>query len=395
MAEIKKVDQIECDGKTVIVRVDFNVPVKDGKVTDDTRIQRALPTIKKLLEKNAKVILMSHLGRPSGTGFEEAFSMKPAADRLAEVIDAKVTLADDICGPDAKAKAAALKSGEILVLQNLRFDKREKKNDPEFAKELASLADLYVNDAFGTAHRAHASTAGVPEYLPAYGGYLILNEVETLGGMLENPRRPFCAILGGAKVSDKIKVINSLIDKCDTLIIGGGMAYTFLVSQGKTVGQSILEEDWVEKAGEMLEKAASKGVKVLLPVDVVVADEFAADANHKMVSVDEIPSDMQALDIGEKTVELFSQAVADSKTIFWNGPCGVFEFDAFAKGTKAIAEAVAANKDADTIIGGGDSVAAVNKYGLADQMTFVSTGGGASMELVQGEKLPGVEALRK
>ncbi|MDO5328603.1 MAG: phosphoglycerate kinase [Coriobacteriia bacterium] len=395
MSEIKKVDSIECQGKKVIVRVDFNVPVKDGKVTDDTRIRRALPTIKTLLDKGAKVILMSHLGRPSGEGFESDFSLEPASKRLAELVDTKVIQADDICGEDAKAKADALQPGEILVLQNLRFDKREKKNDPEFAKELASLADLYVNDAFGTAHRAHASTAGVADYLPAYGGYLILNEVETLGGMLENPKRPFCAILGGAKVSDKIKVINSLIDKCDTLIIGGGMAYTFLVSQGKTVGKSILEEDWVDKAGEMLEKAASKGVKVLLPVDVVVADEFAADANHKQVSVDEIPDDMEALDIGDETVKLFSAAIAESKTIFWNGPCGVFEFEAFAKGTKAICEAVAANRDADSIIGGGDSVAAVNKYGLADQMTFVSTGGGASMELVQGEKLPGVEALRR
>lgn len=316
MSEIKKVDDIQCDGKKVIVRVDFNVPVENGKVTDDTRIQRALPTIKKLLEKNAKVILMSHLGRPSGAGFEKDFSLDPAAIRLAELVDAKVELAKDICGEDAKAKAAALKPGEILVLENLRFDKREKKNDPEFAKELASLADLYVNDAFGTAHRAHASTAGVADYLPAYGGYLILNEVETLGGMLANPKRPFCAILGGAKVSDKIKVINSLIDKCDTLIIGGGMAYTFLVALGKKVGESILEEDWVDKAGEMLKKAEGKGVKVLLPVDVVVADEFSPNANHKQVEVDNIPEDMQALDIGDKTIELFSNAIADSKTIF-------------------------------------------------------------------------------
>lgn len=394
MSEIKTVDDLNCAGKRVIVRVDFNVPVEDGKVRDDTRIRRALPTINKLLEKGAKVILMSHLGRPSGEGFEEDFSLEPAAKRLAELVDAKVELANDIVGEDAQAKAAALQEGEILVLQNLRFDKREKKNDPEFAKQLASLADIYVNDAFGTAHRAHASTAGVANYLPAYAGYLIMNEVETLGGMLKNPKRPFTAILGGAKVSDKIKVINSLIDICDTLIICGGMAYTFLVSQGKQVGNSILEEDWVDRAGEMLEKAKAKGVEVLLPIDVVVADEFAADAPHFQTSVDEIPADKEALDIGDKTAEMFANAIANSKTVFWNGPCGVFEFDAFAKGTKKVAEAVAANADADTIIGGGDSVAAVNKYGLADKMTFVSTGGGASMELVQGEKLPGVEALK-
>lgn len=395
MAEIKTIDNLECAGKRVIVRVDFNVPVDGGKAVDDTRIRRALPTINKLLEKGAKVILMSHLGRPSGTGFEEAFSLEPAANRLRELVDANVIMANDICGEDAKAKAENLKDGEILVLQNLRFDKREKKNDPEFAKELASLAEIYVNDAFGTAHRAHASTAGVAAYLPAYAGYLIMNEVETLGGMLKNPKRPFTAILGGAKVSDKIKVIDSLVDICDTLIICGGMAYTFLVSQGKQVGNSILEEDWVERAGQMIEKAKSKGVELLLPVDVVVADEFGPDSPHFQTSVDEIPSDKEALDIGDKTAELFANAIAKSKTVFWNGPCGVFEFEAFAKGTKKIAEAVAANEEADTIIGGGDSVAAVNKYGLADKMTFVSTGGGASMELVQGEKLPGVEALKQ
>lgn len=394
MADIKTVDQIECNGKKVIVRVDFNVPVEKGIVNDDTRIRRALPTINKLIEGGAKIILMSHLGRPSGTGFEEDFSLAPAAKRLAELVDAKVICANDIYGEDAKAKAEALQPGEILVLENLRFDKREKKNDPEFAKELASLAELYVNDAFGTAHRAHASTAGVADYLPAYAGYLIMNEVKTLGGMLENPKRPFTAILGGSKVSDKIKVIDSLIDICDTLIICGGMSYTFLVSKGYKVGNSIMEADWVDRAAEMLKKAEEKGVKILLPKDLIVATEFAADAEHKQVTIDEIPDDMEGLDIGTETRKYFADAIAEAKTVFWNGPCGVFEFDAFAEGTKSMAEAVAANTEADTIIGGGDSVSAVNKYGLADKMTFVSTGGGASMELVQGEKLPGIEALK-
>lgn len=393
MAEIKKVDQIECEGKTVICRVDFNCPCEDGKVTDDTRIQRALPTINLLLEKGVKLILMSHRGRPSGTGYEEDYSLKPVAKRLSEVVDAKVTLSDDICGVDAKQKAAELKPGEILLLENLRFDKREKKNDPEFAKELASLADLYVNDAFGTAHRAHASTAGVPAYLPGYAGFLLSGEVETLGGMLDNPKRPFTAILGGSKVSDKIKVIDSLIDKCDNLIICGGMAYTFLASKGIKTGKSIMEPDWVDKAADMLKKAETNGVKILLPVDIVVADDFAPDANYHTVDATEIPDDMEGLDCGQKSSDLFAKTIKESKTIFWNGPAGVFEFDAFAVGTKAIAEAVA-EADGDSIIGGGDSVAAINKYGLADKMTFVSTGGGASMELVQGEKLPGVEALR-
>ena len=394
MSEIKKVDQIECNGKRVICRVDFNCPCENGQVTDDTRIQRALPTINLLLERGAKLILMSHRGRPSGTGFEEEFSLKPVAARLTEVVNADVVLAKDIIGDDAKAKAQALQPGQILLLENLRFDKREKKNDPEFARELAGLADIYVNDAFGTAHRAHASTAGVPAYLPGYAGFLLSNEVETLGGMLNNPKRPFTAILGGSKVSDKIKVINSLIDKCDNLIICGGMAYTFLASQGIETGKSIMEADWIDKAKEMLAKAEAKGVKILLPVDIVVADDFAADANHYTVDVHEIPADMEGLDCGEKTSALFAETIKNSKTIFWNGPAGVFEFDAFAVGTRAIAEAVA-DAEGESIIGGGDSVAAINKYGLADKMTFVSTGGGASMELVQGEALPGVEALRQ
>lgn len=394
MADIKSIDELDAQGKRVLVRVDFNVPVKDGEVTDDTRIRAALPTIERLVGQGARVILMSHLGRPSGEGFEEAFTLRPAAEHLASVLGKPVAFAEDTVGPDAQAKAAALADGELLVLENLRFDKREKKNNPEFCQELAALADVYVNDAFGTAHRAHASTAGVAALLPAYAGYLMQREVGTLTGMLENPKRPFCAILGGSKVSDKIKVIDALMDKCDTLIIGGGMCFTFLLAQGKAVGTSLKEDEWVERAAAMIAKAEERGVQLLLPVDVVCADRFAEDAAVKTVSVDEIPADMMGLDIGPKTAELYAQAVAQAKTVFWNGPMGVFEMAAFEAGTKAVALAVAANVEADTIIGGGDSVAAVNKFDLADQMTFISTGGGASMELVQGEALPGVEALK-
>ena len=394
MSDIKTIDSLDAAGKKVLVRVDFNVPVKDGVVTDDTRIRAALPTIEKLVGDGARVILMSHLGRPTGTGFEEAFSLRPAALRLSELLGKPVVFAADTVGEDARAKAAALRDGDVLLLENLRFDKREKKNDPAFCEQLAALADVYVNDAFGTAHRAHASTAGVAALLPAYAGYLMTREVSTLTGMLDEPKRPFVAILGGSKVSDKIKVIDALIDKCDTLIIGGGMCFTFLMAQGLSVGTSLKEEDWVERAGEMLAKAKERGVELLLPVDVVVADRFAEDADHLTVLVDSIPNDMMGLDIGAGTAALYAEAISKAKTVFWNGPMGVFEMDAFAAGTKAVAEAVAANKEGDTIIGGGDSVAAVNKFDLADQMTFISTGGGASMELVQGEALPGVEALK-
>lgn len=394
MSDIKTIDSLDAAGKKVLVRVDFNVPVKDGVVTDDTRIRAALPTIEKLVGDGARVILMSHLGRPTGTGFEEAFSLRPAALRLSELLSKPVVFAADTVGEDARAKAAALRDGDVLLLENLRFDKREKKNDPAFCEQLAALADVYVNDAFGTAHRAHASTAGVAALLPAYAGYLMTREVSTLTGMLDEPKRPFVAILGGSKVSDKIKVIDALIDKCDTLIIGGGMCFTFLMAQGLSVGTSLKEEDWVERAGEMLAKAKERGVELLLPVDVVVADRFAEDADHLTVLVDSIPNDMMGLDIGAGTAAIYAEAISKAKTVFWNGPMGVFEMDAFAAGTKAVAEAVAANKEGDTIIGGGDSVAAVNKFDLADQMTFISTGGGASMELVQGEALPGVEALK-
>lgn len=394
MASIKTIDDLDARGKRVLVRVDFNVPVSDGVVTDDTRIKAALPTIEKLVGNGARVILMSHLGRPSGEGFEEKFSLRPAALRLAELLGKPVAFAKDTVGEDAQEKAAALREGDVLLLENLRFDKREKKNDPAFCEELAKLGDAYVNDAFGTAHRAHASTAGVAALLPAYAGYLMQREVSTLTGMLENPKRPFVAILGGSKVSDKIKVIDALIDKCETLVIGGGMCFTFLLAEGKQVGTSLKEDEWVARAGEMMEKAAARGCKLLLPVDVVCADKFAEDASTLTCSVDAIPADMMGLDIGPETAKLYADAIADAQTVFWNGPMGVFEMDAFAAGTKAVALAVAANKEADTVIGGGDSVAAVNKFDLADQMTFISTGGGASMELVQGEALPGVEALR-
>lgn len=393
MAEMRTIEDLDANNKRVLVRVDYNVPIKDGEVTDDTRIRASLPTLEYLLDQGASIVLMSHRGRPSGEGIEEEFSLRPAALRLAELLQKPVMFATDTIGEDAQAKVAALRPGDIVLLENLRFDKREKKNDAEFAAELAKFGDVYVNDAFGTAHRAHASTAGVADLLPAYAGKLMEREVSTLSGMLENPRRPFAAILGGSKVSDKIKVIDALMDTCDTLIIGGGMCFTFLLAQGKSVGTSLKEEDWVERAAEMLKKAEDKGVQLLLPVDVVVADAFSNDANTQTVSVDEIPDDMMGLDIGPKTAELYADALAHAQTIFWNGPMGVFEMPAFEAGTKAVACAVADNTEADSIIGGGDSVAAVNQFDLADQMTFISTGGGASMELVQGEKLPGVEVL--
>ena len=394
MAEIKTIDQADVAGKRVLVRVDFNVPIADGVVTDDTRILRALPTINKLLEQGAKLILMSHLGRPAGTGYEVKFTLKPVADRLAELLGKPVVFATDTVGPNAQAAVAAMAEGDIVLLENLRFDKREKKNDPEFCQELAALGDVYVNDAFGTAHRAHASTAGVAALLPAYAGYLLSNEVETLTGMLDNPKRPFVAILGGSKVSDKVGVIDALIDKADVLLIGGGMSYTFLLAQGYTVGTSLKEEDWVERAGQMLEKAKAKGVKMMIPTDVVVADYFGEDAPNKVVPASDMPDDMTGMGIGPETTAAYAAEIANAASVFWNGPMGVFEMKAFEESTRVVAQAVADNAEADTIIGGGDSVAAVNKFGLADKMTFISTGGGASMELVQGCALPGVEALR-
>ena len=369
----KSVEDIDVAGKKVIVRCDFNVPQDDnGNITDDKRIRASLETINYLLSHNAAVILCSHLGRPKGE-VNMKYSLAPVAKRLSELLGKPVAFATDTVGEDAQAKAASLRDGDVLVLENLRFDKREKKNDPAFCSELAALGEVYVNDAFGTAHRAHASTAGVAALLPAYAGYLMQREVGTLMGMLDDPKRPFVAILGGSKVSDKIKVIDALIGKCDTLIIGGGMCFTFLASKGLSVGTSLMEEDWIERAGEMIAKAEERGVDLLLPVDVICADKFAEDAATKAVPVDAIPDDMMGLDIGAGTAALYGDAVKKAATVFWNGPMGVFEMDAFAAGTKAVAEAVAANEAADTIIGGGDSVAAVNKFGLDRKSTRLNS----------------------
>ncbi|MBQ6850213.1 MAG: phosphoglycerate kinase [Oscillospiraceae bacterium] len=387
----KTVEDINVAGKTCLVRCDFNVPVKDGVITDDKRIREALKTIKYLKENGAKVILCSHMGRPKGE-FNMKYSLVPVQKRLEELLGCEVAMATDVIGEDAKAKAAALKDGELMLLENLRFHKEEEKNAPEFAKELASMAEIYVNDAFGTAHRAHASTAGVADYLPAVCGYLIQKEIEIMGTALENPKRPFVAILGGAKVSDKIGVIENLIDKVDTLVIGGGMAYTFFKAKGYEVGKSICEDDKVELAKELMAKAEAKGVNFLLPVDTVVGDEFKEDCNFKTVDSKEIPADWQGLDIGEKSRELFNDAIVNAGTVVWNGPMGVFEMPEFAKGTKAVAKSVA-ESGAISIIGGGDSAAAVEQLGYADKMTHISTGGGASLEFLEGLELPGIAAL--
>ena len=388
----KTVRDIDVDGKRVLVRVDFNVPIKDGVVGDTTRISAALPTIKYLVEHNARVILMSHLGRPAGTGFEPELSLKPVAEKLAEMSGLPVSFVADTYGDEAEAAVNALEPGHVLVLENVRFDKREKKNDPEIAKRLASYGDVFVLDAFGTAHRAQGSVVGPAAYIPAVAGFLLEKEVDTLTGIFAEPERPFVAIVGGSKVSSKIGVLDHLIDSADTLIIGGGMAYTFFLAKGMSVGQSLKEEDWVERAGEMLKKAEAKGVKILLPVDNVVADHFGEDAKGEVVDSDKIPDDRMGMDIGPKTRELYAEAIKGAKTVFWNGPMGVFEMDQFAAGTEAVCRAVA-DSDCTSIIGGGDSVAAVNKFGLADKMSWISTGGGASMELVEGKALPGVEAL--
>ncbi len=388
----KTVRDADVDGKRVLMRVDFNVPLKDGVVTDDTRVRAAIPTIQYLKEHNAKVILMSHLGRPDGTGFQPELSLRPAAEKLAELTGYEVKFVEDTYGEKAAEAVAALEAGDILVLENVRFDKREKKNDPEIAKTLASYGDVFVLDAFGTAHRAQGSVVGPAAYIPAVAGFLLEKEVDTLTGIFAEPERPFVAIVGGSKVSSKIGVLDHLIDSADTLIIGGGMAYTFFLAKGYTVGTSLKEEDWVERAGEMMKKAEAKGVKILLPVDNVVADHFGEDAEGETVDSDKIPDDRMGMDIGPKTRELYAEAIKGAKTVFWNGPMGVFEFDNFAHGTQAVAEAVA-EAECTSIIGGGDSVAAVNKFDLADKMSWISTGGGASMELVEGKALPGVEAL--
>ena len=389
----KTVKDVDVRSKRVLVRVDYNVPLDaNGNVSDDKRITASLPTINYLLEQGARIILCSHLGRPKGEVKKE-FSLAPVAKRLKELLPGvNIYFASDCIGEEAERKAAALKDGEILLLENLRFHKEEEKNDPEFAKKLASLAEIYVSDAFGTVHRAHASTAGVAAYLPAVAGFLIGKELSIMGGALENPERPFVAILGGAKVADKIGVITNLLNKCDTLLIGGGMAYTFFKAMGYEIGDSLLDAESIDLAKQLMETAKEKGVKLLLPVDTVVAKAFAADAEHMTVASIAIPAGWQGLDIGEKTRELFAAEIKNAKTVIWNGPMGVFEFPAFAKGTEAVAKACA-ECGGTTIIGGGDSASAVKKLGYADKMTHISTGGGASLEFLEGKVLPGVAAL--
>jgi phosphoglycerate kinase len=385
----------DLSGKRALVRVDFNVPLDDaGNITDDTRIRAALPTIQDLMQKGAKVILVSHFGRPKGV--DDKLRLTPVAKRLSELLGQEVVKTDDSIGDEVSTKVEALQNGQVLLLENVRFYKEEEKNDPEFAKKLASNADLYVNDAFGTAHRAHASTEGVTKYLsPSVGGYLIEKELQYLQSAIENPQRPLVAIIGGSKVSSKIGVIEALLEKCDKLIIGGGMIFTFYKARGLSVGKSLVEDDKLELAKSLEAKAKEKGVAFLLPTDVVVADKFAADANSQTVSVENIPDGWMGLDIGPESVKLFQEALADCKTVIWNGPMGVFEFDKFAVGTEAVAHTLAdiSKTGATTIIGGGDSVAAVEKVGLADQMSHISTGGGASLELLEGKELPGIVAL--
>lgn len=423
----KTIEDIDVAGKKVLVRCDFNVPLKDGAITSDKRIVEALPTIKYLLDKGCKVILCSHLGKPHNVlteGFgltkkekkkveelpaeqqaavkadmlkkaladKEKFSLKPVADRLNEYLNGKVAFASDIVGEDAKAKISALKGGDAVLIENVRFDAREEKNDPDFSKELASLAEIYVNDAFGSAHRAHASTAGVAAYLPAVCGYLIQKEISVMGAALENPKRPFVAILGGAKVSDKIGVINNLMEKVDTLIIGGGMAYTFFAAMGNTVGTSLCETDRIEDAKQMMASARAKGVNFLIPVDNVVGREYDENTTHMVIYSDSIPDGWMGLDIGPVTRELFSKTIEGSGTVVWNGPMGVSEWKNFAAGTESVAKAVA-DSGAISIIGGGDSAAAVEKLGFADKMTHISTGGGASLEFLEGKELPGIACL--
>ena len=390
----KTIDDIDVKGKHVLLRVDFNVPMKDGVITDDTRIEAALPTIRKLSGDGAKLILCSHMGKPKGEVKEE-LSLKPTAERLSELLGQEVYFLkdDNVVGEHAKWAMENLKEGEIGLLENTRFRPEEEKNDESFSKELASLADVYVSDAFGTAHRAHASTAGVAAFVKETAvGYLMEKEIQFLGNAVEHPKRPFAAILGGSKVSSKISVIESLLDKVDVLLIGGGMAYTFAKAQGGKIGKSLVEEDYLEYAGNMIKMAEEKGVKLLLPVDTVIAPEISNEVPFETVDILEIPDDQMGVDIGEKTIQLFKDALKDTKTVIWNGPMGVFEIPNFAAGTKAVAEALAA-LDAVTIIGGGDSAAAVNQLGYADQMTHISTGGGASLEFLEGKEMPGLAAI--
>ncbi len=390
----KTIEDIDVAGKKVLARCDFNVPLKDGEITNDKRIVAALPTIKYLMEHGAKVILCSHLGRPKGE-YKPEFSLAPVAKRLSEYLGVEVKLAEDpeVVGENAKKMAAELKDGEVMLLENVRYRAEETKNEENFSKELASLADIFVNDAFGTAHRAHCSTTGVASFLPAVCGFLIQKEIKFMGGALADPKRPLVAILGGAKVSDKIGVIENLIDKCDTIIIGGGMAYTFMKYLGHNIGTSLLEADWVEKAGEMMKKAEDKGVKFLIPADNKVGKEYDENTESQIVSSDDIPDGWMGLDIGPKTQEIFADAIKGAGTVIWNGPMGVSEWENFAAGTISVAKAVA-DSGAISIIGGGDSVAAVTKLGFADKMSHISTGGGASLEFLEGKDLPGICALQ-
>ena len=387
----KTVEDIECRGKRVLVRCDFNVPMKDGVITDDKRIVEALPTIKYLMNNGARVILCSHLGRPKGE-FNMAYSLAPVAARLSELLGKNVPIASDVIGEDAHAKADALADGDVMLIENVRFHKEEEKNDPEFAKALASLAELYVNDAFGSAHRAHASTAGVADYLPAVCGYLIQKEIKIMGDALSDPKRPFVAILGGAKVSDKIGVINNLLDKVDTLIIGGGMAYTFFRALGNSIGTSICEEDKLDLALELLKKAKEKKVNLLLPVDNIIGREYDENTVFMRIYSDSIPDGWMGLDIGIVTQELYAKTISGAGTVVWNGPMGVSEWEHFAGGTRSVAKAIA-ESGSISIIGGGDSAAAVEKLGYADKMTHISTGGGASLEFLEGKDLPGIACL--
>ena len=393
MLNKKSVDDLHVIGKKVLVRCDFNVPLQEGKITDENRLVAALPTIQKLVKDGGRIILCSHLGKPKGEPKPE-LSLAPVAKRLGELLGQEVKFAADpeVVGPNAKAAVEAMQDGDVILLENTRYRAEETKNGEAFSKELASLCDVFVNDAFGTAHRAHCSNVGVTEYVDtAVVGYLMQKEIDFLGNAVNNPQRPFVAILGGSKVSSKISVINNLLDKVDTLIIGGGMAYTFMKAQGEEVGKSLLEPDYIDYANDMLKKAEEKGVKLLIPADTVIADDFSNEANYKTVGRGEIPAEWQGLDIGEKTRELYANAIKDAKTVVWNGPMGAFEMPNFAKGTEAIAKALA-DIDATTIIGGGDSAAAVNQLGYGDKMTHISTGGGASLEFLEGKELPGVVA---
>ncbi len=391
----KSIEDVNVSGKRVLCRCDFNVPTKDGKITSDKRIVAAMPTIRYLVDHKAKVILCSHMGKPKGE-YKPELSLQVVADRISELLGQRVIMAKDVAGEDAKAKAAALQDGQVMLLENTRFEKGETKNDPELSKALASMADLFVNDAFGTAHRAHSSTAGVADYLPAVCGYLIQKEVSIMGKALADPERPFVAILGGAKVSDKLNVINNLLEKVDTLIIGGGMAFTFLAAKGYNIGKSLVDSEKIDYCKEMMAKAEAKGVKLLLPVDAVVADSFPnpidAEIPVETVAADAIPSDKMGLDIGEKSQALFAQAAKSAKTVVWNGPMGVFENPTLAKGTIAVAQALA-ESSAVTIVGGGDSAAACEQLGFADKITHISTGGGASLEFLEGLELPGIACL--